>query len=350
MKYTRLGKSGVKVSKICFGCMGMGEEGNKFFPWVIGEADSKALIRQSLEAGINFFDTANAYSLGESEEHLGRILSALANRDEVVIATKGFFGWSRGPNSNGNSRKALTQQLDASLKRLGTEYVDLYQIHRFDVDTPIEETMEVLHDFVKQGKVRYIGASSMYTRQFQNAQNVAEKNGWTKFVSMQCQVSLVYREEEREMLPYCQETGVGVIPWSPLGGGILTRDWDETTKRSETGRQSRDESYAAYGEVAAPLLMEHDRRVVDEVAKIADEKGVSRAQVGLAWHYTKPSISSPIVGITKEKHLTDALAALELELSDEDVARLERNYLTRPMVHQGTDNRRRWNFKMTVNG
>ncbi len=346
MKYLTLGHSGLKVSQICFGCMSMGTPGNPAHPWAIDESESRPLIREALENGINFFDTANGYSLGASEEHLGRAIKDMADRDEVVIATKGFFGWTQGPNTRGNSRKGLIQQLDASLKRLGTDFVDLYQIHRYDKDTPIEETMETLHDLVKAGKVRYIGASSMAAWQFQEAQNVAQANGWTKFISMQCQYSLLYREEEREMLPFCQASNVGVIPWSPLARGVLTRDWGTQTERTGTDRHGR-----AYTPSALDKFREsQDKKVVGAVAEIAAQRGVTRAQIGLAWHHAKPYISAPIAGIGKANHLKDAIASTRIELTDEEIQAMEKEYMDRPAVVSGLAGIPRWQFKLQVKG
>lgn len=344
MKYTNLGRSGLKVSQICFGCMSIGTPGNPAHAWAVGEEESRPLIREALESGINFFDTANAYSLGASEEHLGRALNDMANRDEVVIATKGFFGWTQGPNTRGNSRKGLIHQIDASLKRLNTDHVDLYQIHRYDQDTPIEETMETLHDLIKAGKVRYIGASSMPAWQFQEAQYVAETNGWTKFISMQCQYSLLYREEEREMLPFCQATNVGVIPWSPLARGLLTRDWGTETDRSNTDRQRRNEAKTDMEKARE----QQDQKVVTAVAEIAAQRGVTRAQVGLAWHHAKSVVSAPIAGIGKPHHLSDAIASCDINLTDEEVQNLEIEYMDRPAAMSGLDNIPRWSFKLEV--
>ena len=344
MQYTTLGRSGLKVSKICFGCMSMGTPGNAAHGWAIDERESRPLVRAALESGINFFDTANGYSFGASEEHLGRALKALANRDEVVIATKGFFGWTPGPNTRGNSRKGLIQQLDASLQRLGTDYVDLYQIHRYDEDTPIEETMETLHDLIKAGKVRYIGASSMATWQFHDAQNVATSNGWTRFIAMQCQYSLLYREEEREMLPYCRATEVGVIPWSPLARGLVTRDWGTQTERTSTDRFGRAEATSPREE----LQEAQDKKIVEVVGQIARERDVSRAQIGLAWHHAKAGITAPIVGVGKAHHLSDAIASTELNLSEDEVARLDAEYVDRPPQLSGMQGIPRWSFSLEL--
>lgn len=274
MEYIKLGRTGLDVSRICLGCMSYGVPERGMAPWSLNEEQSRPFIKRALELGINFFDTANVYSDGTSEEIVGRALKEFSRRDEVVIATKVFFRMHQGPNGAGLSRKAIMTEIDNSLRRLGTDYVDLYQIHRWDNDTPIEETMEALHDVVKAGKVRYIGASSMYAWQFLQAQHVAERNGWTKFVSMQNYLNLLYREEEREMLPLCREEGIGVIPWSPLAKGRLTRDWNEQTARSEIDEVGK----AFYAKMA-----EADRKVVEVVAEIAAKRGIPRAQVALAW-------------------------------------------------------------------
>jgi aryl-alcohol dehydrogenase-like predicted oxidoreductase len=276
-----------------------------------------------LEAGINFFDTANRYSLGSSEEILGRALKDFTRRDDVVIATKVYGRMRPGPNGSGLSRKAIMSELDASLRRLGTNYVDLYQIHRWDYDTPIEETLEALHDVVKTGKVRYIGASSMHAWQFGRALAVAERHGWTRFVSMQNLVNLLYREEEREMLPLCAAEGIGVIPWSPQARGRLTRDWSITSMRSET-----DESVARLFAKTA----EADKKVADRVAEVAAARGVSRAQVALAWLLSKPVITAPIVGATKLQHLDDAIASVNVKLADDEIAALEQAYVPHAVV------------------
>ena len=287
MKYVTLGRTGMYVSRICLGCMSFGEPGRGGHPWSLDEEASRPLIRQAIEAGINFFDTANVYSLGSSEEITGRALKDFAKRDEIVLATKVHGVMREGPNGRGLSRKAIMTEIDHSLTRLGTDYVDLYQIHRWDRRTPIEETMEALHDVVKAGKARYIGASSMYAWQFAKAQHVAEANGWTKFVSMQNHYNLIYREEEREMLPLCLDQGVGVIPWSPLARGRLTRDWDTTTARSETD------------EFGQNLYLPEDQQVHEQVAEVASARGIPRAQVAMAWLLGRPGVTAPIVGVTK---------------------------------------------------
>src|ERR1700735_2476061 len=319
MEYTKLGRTGLDVSRICLGCMsyGGGNQGNH--AWSLSENESRPFIKKALEAGINCFDTANRYSLGNSEEILGRAIKDFARRDEVVIATKVYGRMRPGPNGSGLSRKAIMSEIDASLRRLGTDYVDLYQIHRFDHETPIEETMEALHDVVKAGKARYIGASSMHAWEFGKALAVAERNGWTRFVSMQNLVNLMYREEEREMLPLCADQGIGVIPWSPQARGRLTRDWDYKSIRTET-----DE---AYGRMFKDTTEEADKRVVDRVAEVAKARGVPRAQIALAWLLHKPVITAPIVGATKLEHLDDALGSLEVKLSAEEVAALGEPYV-----------------------
>jgi 1-deoxyxylulose-5-phosphate synthase len=314
MRYTRLGTTGLEVSAICLGCMSFGEPDRGNHPWTLEEEPSREIIRSALEAGINFFDTANVYSAGSSEEITGRALRDFATRDEVVIATKVHGRMRPGSNGAGLSRKAILSEIDHSLKRLGTDYVDLYQIHRWDYDTPIEETMEALHDVVKAGKARYIGASSMYAWQFAKAQYTAEAHGWTRFVSMQNAYNLIYREEEREMLPFCADQGVGSIPWSPLARGLLTRPWDTTTARSETD---------AFVKLFA---LEGDRVIVDRVGELAAKREVSPAQIALAWVSRHPVVSSPIVGATKAKHLEDAIASLDVELTDDEAEYLEAPY------------------------
>ncbi len=314
MRDVNLGPTGLKVSRLTLGCMSFGEPQSGSHAWTLQEEDSRRIIKQALDAGINFFDTANVYSAGTSEEITGRALRDFARRDDVVIATKVFNRMRPGPNGAGLSRKAIMAEIDASLTRLGTEYVDLYQIHRWDYDTPIEETMEALHDVVKAGKARYIGASSMFAWQFAKAQYTADLHGWTRFVSMQNHYNLLYREEEREMLPLCADQGVGVIPWSPLARGRLTRDWDAKTARAETD------------EFGATLYVDEDKAVVDQVARVAEAHGVSRAQVALAWLLRQPTVTSPIIGVTKAAHLDDAVAALDLELTAEDCEALERSY------------------------
>lgn len=327
MEYTKLGNTGMDVSRICLGCMGFGDPGRWIHQWVLNEENSRPIIRQALELGINFFDTANVYSIGASEEILGRALKEFANRDEVVIATKVHGKMREGPNGSGLSRKAILSEIDQSLKRLGTDYVDLYQIHRWDYQTPIEETMEALHDVVKAGKARYIGASAMFAWQFQKALYVAEKHNWTRFVSMQNHLNLIYREEEREMLPLCRAENIGVIPYSPLASGRLTRDLAaERTLRSETDRIAR---------LKYDATEEADRRVIERVASIAEKHGVLRAQIALAWLLQKAPVVAPIVGATKISHLQDAVGALAVQLTPEEIAYLEELYTPHSIVgHQ----------------
>jgi aryl-alcohol dehydrogenase-like predicted oxidoreductase len=317
MDYVKLGSTGLDVSRICLGCMSFGEPDRGRHEWSLGEEAARPFIQQAIDAGINFFDTADAYSDGSSEEIVGRALADFASRDDVVIATKVFNRMRPGPNGAGLSRKAIMTGIDASLRRLGTDYVDLYQIHRWDSATPIEETMEALHDVVKSGKARYIGASSMYAWQFSKAQYLAQINGWTKFVSMQDHYNLLQREEEREMLPLCADQGVGVIPWSPLARGRLTRDWDATSARSETD------------EFGKALYNDGDRAILDVVTTIAEGRGVPRAQVALAWVSANPVVTAPIVGATKPHHLADAVASLDLTLSAAEMRDLESAYTPR---------------------
>lgn len=323
MDYVKLGNTGLDVSRICLGCMSYGvpERGNH--RWVLDEEQSRPFIRKALDLGINFFDTANVYSDGTSEEIVGRALKEFTNRDEVVIATKVHGRMRPGPNGAGLSRKVIMSEIDNSLRRLGTDYVDLYQIHRWDYHTPIEETMEALHDVVKAGKARYIGASSMYAWQFLKALHIADENGWTRFVSMQNYLNLLYREEEREMLPLCEAEKIGVIPWSPLARGRLTRDWDETSARSET-----DE----FGKTLYAATAEADKRVVERVAEVAANRGVPRAQVALAWVLQKSPVTAPIVGATKMHHLEDAVAALSISLTPEEISSLEAPYVPHPVL------------------
>jgi aryl-alcohol dehydrogenase-like predicted oxidoreductase len=314
MDYVNLGATGLQVSRICLGCMSFGDPDRGNHTWSLPEEESRPLIRQAVEAGINFFDTANVYSAGSSEEITGRALAEYADRDWLVIATKVHGRMAEGPNGGGLSRKAIMSSIDASLRRLGTDYVDLYQIHRWDPATPIPETMEALHDVVKAGKARYIGASSMWAWQFSKAQYLAKAAGLTPFVSMQDHYNLLNREEEREMLPLCLDQGVGVIPWSPLARGKLTRDWDATTTRSETDEFGRR------------LYTEQDRSVADAVGAVAAERGVPRAQVALAWVSAHPAVTAPIIGATKPSHISDAVASVELQLTPEEKARLEADY------------------------
>ncbi len=327
MDYTKLGHTGLDVSRLCLGCMGFGDAEHWFHKWVLDEENSRPIIKKALELGINFFDTANVYSIGVSEEILGRALKDFAQRDEVVIATKVRGKMHDGPNGEGLSRKAILSEIDHSLTRLGTDYVDLYQIHRWDDDTPIEETMEALHDVVRAGKARYIGASAMFAWQFQQALHVAETHGWTRFVSMQDHLNLIYREEEREMLPLCRAEGIGVIPYSPLASGRLTRDWSaESTLRSETDQIAKSK-YDATADT--------DRRVVERVAEIADKQGVPRVHIALAWLLQKEPVTAPIIGATTITHLADAVGALSVTLAQDEVAYLEEPYVPHPIVgHQ----------------
>lgn len=323
MEYVKLGNTGLDVSRLCLGCMGFGDAVNWVHPWVLDEEKSCPIIKKALDLGINFFDTANVYSHGVSEEILGRALKEYANRDEIVIATKVHQPMHKGPNGAGLSRKAIMSEIDKSLKRLGTDYVDLYIIHRWDYDTPIEETMEALHDVVKAGKARYIGASAMYAWQFQKALHVAEKNGWTKFVSMQNHLNLLYREEEREMIPLCKEEKIGVTPYSPLASGRLTRDWAETTYRSKTDEIQKSK----YDKTT-----EADQLVVERVASIAEKHEVPRVHVALAWLLQKGQVTAPIIGATKISHLENAVDALSLKLTPEEIAFLEEPYVPHQVV------------------
>jgi aryl-alcohol dehydrogenase-like predicted oxidoreductase len=327
MEYTKLGNTGLDVSRICLGCMGFGDAERWVHKWVLSEDHSRPIIKHALELGINFFDTANVYSLGASEEILGRALKDFANRDEIVIATKLHGKMREGPNGSGLSRKAILSEIDKSLQRLQTDYVDLYIIHRWDYATPIEETMEALHDVVKAGKSRYIGASAMWAWQFGKALHVAEQHGWTRFVSMQNHLNLIYREEEREMLPLCRAEGIGVTPYSPLASGRLTRDWStETTLRSETDQIAK---------MKYDATTDTDRQVVERVAEIAEQHGVPRVHIALAWLLQKPSVTAPIIGATKISHLDAAVGALAVKLTENEVASLEAPYVPHPVVgHQ----------------
>ncbi|GIP14767.1 oxidoreductase [Paenibacillus montaniterrae] len=323
MEYVKLGNTGLDVSRICLGCMSFGEAGKWTHPWVLNEQDSRPIIKKALELGINFFDTANIYSHGTSEEFVGRALKDYAKRDEVVIATKVFFRMHEGPNGAGLSRKAIMSEIDNSLLRLGTDYVDLYQIHRWDYHTPIEETMEALHDVVKAGKARYIGASAMYAWQFLKALHTADKHGWTRFVSMQNHLNLIYREEEREMMPLCKEEKIGVIPYSPLASGRLARAWSETTYRSQTD-QAQKMKYDATAEA--------DRLIADRVTAIAESRGVPRAQISLAWLLQKEAVTAPIIGATNIKQLEEAAGSVAIKLSEEEIASLEELYVPHKVV------------------
>jgi 1-deoxyxylulose-5-phosphate synthase len=320
MDYVNLGNSGLKVSRLCLGCMSYGVPERGAHPWTLDEEQSRPFFQRAIELGINFFDTSNSYSDGTSEEILGRAVRDLAKRDEVVVATKVYFPTRKHPNARGLSRKAIFAEVDASLRRLGMDYIDLYQVHRWDYDTPVEETLEALHDVVKAGKARYLGASSMFAWQFCKALYLADRHGWTRFVSMQNHLNLLYREEEREMLGLCQAEGVGVLPWSPLARGRLTRAWETepSTKRAET-----DE----FGKSLYTGFEEADRKVVERVGDLAASRGVPRAQVALAWLLHRPAVTSPIVGASKPHHLEDAVSALSVKLSAEEMAALEAPYV-----------------------
>jgi 1-deoxyxylulose-5-phosphate synthase len=314
MEYRRLGRTGLRVSRICLGCMSYGVPDRGAHPWSLPEDEARPFFAQALDAGINFFDTANVYSDGTSEEITGRTLLSMTSREELVIATKVHGRMRPGPNGGGLSRKAIMAEVDASLRRLGTDYIDLYQIHRADPKTPWEETLEALHDCVRAGKVRYLGASSMHAWQFAKSLYLADAHGWTRFVSMQNHYNLLYREEEREMLPLCREEGIGVLPWSPLARGRLARPWDEATERSQSDEFGRS------------LYEDSDRVVVDAVGEVAGRRGLPRAQVALAWLLAQPGVTAPIVGATKPGHLTDAVAALDVRLEEDDVEALAAPY------------------------
>ncbi|MFD0670017.1 aldo/keto reductase [Cohnella sp. GCM10027633] len=323
MDYVKLGNTGLDVSRICLGCMSFGVAERWTHPWVLDEANSRPIIKRALDLGINFFDTANIYSVGSSEEIVGRALKEYANRDEVVIATKVHFRMREGPNGAGLSRKAIMSEIDKSLKRLGTDYVDLYQIHRWDYNTPIEETMEALHDVVKAGKARYIGASAMYAWQFLKALHAAERHGWTRFVSMQNHLNLIYREEEREMMPLCKEEKIGVIPYSPLASGRLARDWSEQTHRSETDQAQKMKYDATAGA---------DRLIADRLAAIAERRGVPRAQIALAWLLQKQPVTAPIIGVTSIPQLEESVGSLSVTLSSDEILALEELYVPHRVV------------------
>jgi 1-deoxyxylulose-5-phosphate synthase len=314
MQYVKLGSTGLDVSRICLGAMSYGVPGAGTHQWSLDEEQARPFFRRAIEAGINFIDTANVYSAGTSEEITGRALAEFANRDEIVLATKLNGRMRPGPNGAGLSRKAVMSEIDHSLRRLGTDYVDLYQIHRWDYTTPVEETLEALHDVVKAGKARYIGASSMYAWQFSKALYTSELNGWTRFATMQDHYNLLYREEEREMLPLCADQGIGVIPWSPLARGRLTRPWEASTARTETD------------EFGKTLYPDGDRMIVEQVLKLAESRGVPPAQVALAWVLSNPVVTAPIIGATKPEHIDDAVAALDIELTGEERAALEEPY------------------------
>lgn len=318
MEYTRLGRTGLQVSRLCLGCMSYGVPERGPHPWSLPEAESRPFIKKALDLGINFFDTANVYSDGTSEEIVGRALADYAPRDSYVLATKVHGRMRPGPNGGGLSRQAILAEIDHSLRRLGTDHVDLYQIHRWDYETPIEETLEALNDVVRAGKARYIGASSMYAWQFAQALAISDHKGWARFITMQNHMNLLYREEEREMLPLCRAEGIGVIPWSPLARGRLTREWDSKSARTETDEFGRN-LYAT--------TLDADRQVVQRVGEMAEQLGLPRAQVSLAWLLQKPGVTSPIIGATKPQHLDDAVAALAVKLTAEQVAALEAPYV-----------------------
>jgi aryl-alcohol dehydrogenase-like predicted oxidoreductase len=322
MQYVSLGRTGLQVSRLCLGCMSFGDPNRPPQAWSLDEEASRPFFQRALEAGINFFDTANVYSGGSSEEITGRALRDMAQRDEIVVATKAFFPWKNAPNTGFLSRKALMQAIDDSLGRFGMDYVDLYQIHRSDPSTPVEETMEALHDIVKSGKARYIGASSMPAWLFAKMQFAAERNGWTRFVSMQPQYNLLYREEEREMLPQCEDQGVGVIPWSPLARGRLARDWDRSSNRAQND---------AFAQKMYENTERQDWEVLDVVKRIATDRGVPRGHVALAWLWSKPVIVAPIVGATKAEHLAEAIDALNFRLSEPEIKALEEPYVSHPV-------------------
>jgi aryl-alcohol dehydrogenase-like predicted oxidoreductase len=323
MQYVRLGNTGLQVSRICLGMMSYGTP--EWRPWVLDEADSRPFVKRAIEGGINFFDTADMYSRGVSEQVSGKLLKEMLPRDEYVLATKVYFAHGEKPNQGGLSRKHIMDAIDVSLKNLGLDYVDLYQIHRWDYNTPVEETMEALHDVVKAGKARYIGASSMFAWQFAKAQHVAERNDWTPFVSMQNHYNLVYREEEREMIPLCIDQGVGVIPWSPLARGFLagnrTRDKQGVTTRAANDPMADDMYY-----------LDTDFDVVDRAKVVASAHDVSPAQIALAWMLHKPGITSPIIGATKMKHLDEAIAAIDIQLSEDEITSVEELYQTKPIL------------------
>lgn len=323
MEYTKLGKTGLDVSRICLGCMSFGEKGKWVHEWVLDEAETRDIIKLALDLGVNFFDTANVYSSGTSEEFLGRALKDFAKRDEVAIATKVFFPMREGPNSLGLSRKAIFHSIDESLKRLGTDYVDLYIIHRFDKNTPVEETMEALNDVVRAGKARYLGASAMYAWQFQKARNYAASKGLHNFVSMQNHYNLLYREDEREMVPYCQDAGVALTPYSPLAAGRLSRGPEESTIRLETDATAKGK----YGGT-----WETDKPIVLRVQELAQKRGVSMSQVALAWLLSKPLLAAPVIGATKARHIEDAAKAVQVKLTADEIAFLEEPYRPHPVV------------------
>ncbi|HVJ76964.1 MAG TPA: aldo/keto reductase [Hyphomicrobium sp.] len=321
MEYVKLGNTGLEVSKFCLGCMsyGQSDSGVMKWQWTLSEEDSRPFIKSALEAGVNFFDTANVYSHGESERVLGRALRDYAARDDVVVATKVYMPMGHGPNRKGLSRKVIFSEIDNSLNRLGMDYVDLYIIHRFDYDTPLEETLEALNEVVRSGRARYIGASSMFAWQFMKALGLQRACGWAQFISMQNYYNLLYREEEREMIPLCRAEGIGLTPWSPLARGKLARAWQD---EAETARAKTD----AFAQKLYPKSAHLDKPVVDRLMELSKARGVEPAQVALAWMFQKPGITSPVIGATKAKHLDDAIGALSIKLSDEEIARLEEPY------------------------
>ena len=322
MEYVKLGKTGMDVSKICLGGMSFGDPNIWMHDWVLDEEESRSVIKKAFDLGINFIDTANIYGLGTSEEIIGRAIKDFDKREEIVLATKISGRMFEGPNAEGLSRKAIMREVDASLERLGTDYIDLLYIHRWDYDTPIEETMRALNDLVRAGKVHYVGASSMYTYQFQRAQHVAEMNGWTPFTVMQGHYNLVYREDEREMIPYCKETDIALVPYSPLAAGRLARDWEGETERAESDASAKKK----YDQTE-----ETDKKIVEEVGKVAKKHNVSRAQIAVAWLWAK-GVTAPIVGITKEKYLDDFVSAMSVQLDEEDMERLEKYYVPHEIV------------------
>jgi aryl-alcohol dehydrogenase-like predicted oxidoreductase len=328
MKYTRLGTSGLTVSRIALGCMSFGRPGTGR-EWALDDDAAEPLFRQAVELGITLWDTANIYSGGTSEEITGQAIRKYSSRERIVLATKVFAPMGQGPGGAGLSRRAVFEQVDASLRRLGTDYIDLYQIHRFDPQTPVEETMEALHDVVKAGKVRYLGASSMWAWQFSKMQYTAQLHGWTKFISMQDQYNLVAREEEREMFPLLNDQGIGCLPWSPLAAGLVTRPWGQGSTTRGQMNPSTDSS-------GTPLFLDSDQGTVDAVQRIAEERGLPMAQVAMAWVLSNPVVSAPIVGATKPHHLSDAAAALDVALTDTDIAALEEHYTPRKPTYYGS--------------
>ena len=324
MQYVKLGKTGLEVSRICLGCMGFGDPERWLHKWVVSEEQTHTVIRHAIEKGINFFDTANIYALGTSEEYVGSALKKFAKRDDVVLATKVHGRMTDGPNGGGLSRKAILAEVDNSLRRLQTDYIDLYQIHRWDYGTPIEETLEALNDIVRAGKVRYIGASAMYAWQFQKALFISEQHGWAKFVSMQNHLNLIYREEEREMLPLCADAGIGVIPYSPMASGKLTRAWSEDSSARASTDQILQMKYGASADIDAPILA--------RVGDVSERLGIPRSHVALAWLLQKPQVAAPIIGPTTIAHIDDAIGAIDVTLPAEDIKYLEELYVPHKVV------------------